>query len=228
MKTKEKDLRKFVELMKCTESYQNLLLEFIRQIIRDKQKAQRVFEAITKDVSFAELIDNTINIYDNIFTHNEIKELISFYKTDTGQKFIANAPHIVKLTLDASIKWARDIVETNKDIITEQIGLPQNDINNYNSNDEYNDEEDEEDNDEEDQDKTSHKFTKIVKDITDIQMAKLGNDRQFEEANKVAEARYKFAQEFSNKMGWDINNLTVEQVLRIRMQEGWINPKSEE
>jgi hypothetical protein len=37
--------------------------------------------------------------------------------------------------------------------------------------------------------------------------------------------RQKFSTEYCKKKGWDINNLTTDQIMEIRDQEEWKNPR---
>lgn len=65
-----------------------------------RQEDQEEFTAyLIKEVK--EMTDNLINehmlkIYDKYFTHEEIKDLIRFYKTPAGKKMITTMPHIQK------------------------------------------------------------------------------------------------------------------------------------
>lgn len=44
----------------------------------------------------------------------------------------------------------------------------------------------------------------------------------------ILEARRIFNTHFCKEKGWDLDNLSIEQVLEIRKQEGWKNPKINE
>lgn len=65
-----------------------------------RQEDQEEFTAyLAKEVK--EMTDNLINehmlnIYDKYFTHQEIKDLIKFYKTPAGKKMITTMPDIQK------------------------------------------------------------------------------------------------------------------------------------
>lgn len=37
--------------------------------------------------------------------------------------------------------------------------------------------------------------------------------------------RDSFIRKYAEEKGWDVNNLTFPQILEIREQEGWINPR---
>lgn len=40
-------------------------------------------------------------------------------------------------------------------------------------------------------------------------------------------ARHRFSQAYAAERGWDIDNITIEQVMEIRSQPGWQNPQGE-
>jgi len=63
--------------------------EFVQRVLT------RVRAEFPKRVNYRELIEKVITeTYDNYFTEAEVKDLIAFYKTSTGQKFIRLVPQI--------------------------------------------------------------------------------------------------------------------------------------
>jgi hypothetical protein len=51
------------------------------------------------------------------------------------------------------------------------------------------------------------------------------DERYAERLERILEARGKFVMLYAKEKQWDIENLTMEQILEIRKQEGWKNPK---
>jgi hypothetical protein len=49
-----------------------------------------------KEISKKMINEDLVALYDKYFTQNEINDLVSFYKTPTGQKFINVSPEIQK------------------------------------------------------------------------------------------------------------------------------------
>ncbi len=45
------------------------------------------------------------------------------------------------------------------------------------------------------------------------------------EAVAMIVRRDSFIRQYAEEKGWDVNNLTFPQILEIRKQEGWKNPK---
>jgi uncharacterized protein len=63
------------------------------------ESAQRILTRlraeIPKRISFGELVEKVaIETYDKYFTEAEVKDLIAFYKTSTGQKFVKILPQL--------------------------------------------------------------------------------------------------------------------------------------
>jgi hypothetical protein len=63
------------------------------------ESAQRILTRlraeIPKRISFGELVEKVgIEIYDKYYTVAEVKDLIAFYKTSTGQKFVKILPQL--------------------------------------------------------------------------------------------------------------------------------------
>jgi hypothetical protein len=46
-----------------------------------------------------------------------------------------------------------------------------------------------------------------------------------EERAEVTEKRQRFVEDYCKKLGWDPKQLSFEQTLEIRQQDGWKNPR---
>jgi uncharacterized protein len=61
--------------------------------------------------------EDMVNMYDKIFTEKEIKDYITFYKTPSGQKFIAATPEIQKETMQIMMsKYMPEMMKAIKDV----------------------------------------------------------------------------------------------------------------
>jgi hypothetical protein len=56
-----------------------------------------------------EMIEIIIPIYDRNFSHKEIKDIIAFYQTPSGQSLIKKQPIITKESLQAGQIWGADL-----------------------------------------------------------------------------------------------------------------------
>ena len=50
-------------------------------------------------------LDSLVPIYDRLFTAGELKELLRFYKTPFGQRFIAISPDLARESIAAGQRW---------------------------------------------------------------------------------------------------------------------------
>ncbi len=69
-------------------------------------------------IGMTALLDSTINIYDKLFTHDDIKQLVAFYRTPLGQKMLVTVPKLMELSMRAGKNWAL----ANGDLIKEKLG----------------------------------------------------------------------------------------------------------
>ncbi len=56
-----------------------------------------------------ELINIIIPIYSKHFTHDEIKELLKFYKTPTGKKVILVMPRVMQENVAMGQRWGTEL-----------------------------------------------------------------------------------------------------------------------
>lgn len=104
---KRADIKKMIYLLnsdKLIDGITNNMLNLLKQQAQTQmkdEKQRKVFEeyseflvAETKILSKKLIDEESVNIYDKYLTHKEVKDLIKFYKTKTGQKFIQVTPEI--------------------------------------------------------------------------------------------------------------------------------------
>ena len=51
-------------------------------------------------------------IYANEFTEQELKDLVTFYKSPLGQKLLANEPRAIQFSMSYMNQWAQAFAET--------------------------------------------------------------------------------------------------------------------
>ena len=71
------------------------------------------------EVDYNELTDLIVPIYEKHFTNDEILQLISFYKSPIGQKYIQELPGIMQESMQAGQQWGYELGER---IISESGG----------------------------------------------------------------------------------------------------------
>lgn len=60
---------------------------------------------------FGEITDEVAVLYAKNFTEPELKEILAFYKTPTGQKLLKTQPNIIGSSMDFARNWANKLSE---------------------------------------------------------------------------------------------------------------------
>ena len=114
--TKSNDIELLIEHMggrtmikQIFDEVENKFTEYVKQ--QDPDIDDHMLLAINEETGKV-LIENIdyfialqIKIYDKYFTHSEIRDLISFYRSDTGRKYVKNMPAITAETIEFTIKF---------------------------------------------------------------------------------------------------------------------------
>jgi hypothetical protein len=109
---KQKDIRK---LLKITGSGE-LGTQVMSQMIGSMKKAMpnvpdKFWGDFMKEVRTEELIDLIVPVYDRNLAQEDIKELIRFYESPTGKKFVSVLPKITQESMVVGEKWGRELAE---------------------------------------------------------------------------------------------------------------------
>ncbi|MDB4969183.1 MAG: hypothetical protein JWN44_4872 [Myxococcales bacterium] len=109
---KQKDIRK---LLKITGSGE-LGTQVMSQMIGSMKKAMpnvpdKFWGDFMKEVRTEELIDLIVPVYDRNLAPDDIKELIHFYESPTGKKFVSVLPKITQESMVVGEKWGRELAE---------------------------------------------------------------------------------------------------------------------
>jgi hypothetical protein len=59
-----------------------------------------------------EIGDGMANVYATEFTEQELKDLVTFYKTPLGQKLLTNEPRAIQFSMSYMNQWAQRFAET--------------------------------------------------------------------------------------------------------------------
>jgi hypothetical protein len=59
-----------------------------------------------------EIGDGMAQIYANEFTEQELKDLVTFYKSPLGQKLLAAEPRAIQFSMSFMNQWAQNFAET--------------------------------------------------------------------------------------------------------------------
>jgi uncharacterized protein len=59
-----------------------------------------------------EIGEGMAQVYANEFTEQELKDLVTFYKSPLGQKLLANEPRAIQFSMSYMNQWAQNFAET--------------------------------------------------------------------------------------------------------------------
>jgi len=93
--TKHESIKELFSLMKTESMFDKLMIPF--QNLQKDSVSKGVTGSLMNSIKpiFKKIMDeDMVGIYDRYYTEQEIKDLIRFYKTKTGQKLINSAPDI--------------------------------------------------------------------------------------------------------------------------------------
>jgi hypothetical protein len=62
-----------------------------------------------------EITDNWARIYANEFTEQDLKDLVTFYKSPLGQKLLATEPRAIQFSMSYMNQWAQVFAQTVND-----------------------------------------------------------------------------------------------------------------
>jgi uncharacterized protein len=107
---KQKDIRK---LLKITGSGE-LGTQVMGQMIGNMKKAMpqvpdKFWADFMKEVHTDELVDLIVPVYDRKLTQGDVTELIHFYESPTGKKFVSVLPKITQESMGVGEKWGREL-----------------------------------------------------------------------------------------------------------------------
>ena len=117
---KSEDIEKLLDLTLTDafiESYINAFMQIFSKAVSagrtDDQKEQiaKISEAVEEVIieEFPELKKQMVPLYDEYFTHEEIKELNKFYQRPLGQKVIKTMPALTQAGMELGQQWGASL-----------------------------------------------------------------------------------------------------------------------
>ena len=123
--------RELIGVMKATDHFKVLLPSIFAAlkpaIVQNRPEVAKHFDAIIPMMTaaanqrvelFAELL---AGVYARNFSADEIHDLIAFYRTPTGQKFIARQPAIAQQSLAAGREFGQELTRDLKQQIIDEL-----------------------------------------------------------------------------------------------------------
>ncbi len=108
--TKEQDIKLLIntmDMVKGAKKGVEMMFEQMSKMGIDNQ----AIKAVTENINYNELVDLYIPIYDKNFTHEDIKELIAFYNTPVGKKYIEKQSVILEEGMKAGQAWGMKLAQ---------------------------------------------------------------------------------------------------------------------
>lgn len=117
-----------IQVMRATDQFK-AVLPIIEQnlkkaIVQDRPEVEKQYDAMmpvfTQKVQdrVGQMTDTIADIYARNFTLKELQDLIAFYQSPTGQKFLEKQPAIVQATMAAGSAFGQSVVND----IQQQMG----------------------------------------------------------------------------------------------------------
>jgi hypothetical protein len=112
---KEADIKRLMETMgsrKMAEQVLDQMMAILRQSTPAVPAA--VWDELRGSFATGELEQLQLRIWDEHFTHDDVKGLIQFYDSPLGRKLIEQQPHILKESMEAGQAWGMRALERMK------------------------------------------------------------------------------------------------------------------
>lgn len=107
---KREKIRELLTLMKTTATMEQTLATMMTSFSQmNPSVPEWRWQALFEDVDYNELIEIIVDIYDRHFTIEDVEGLLAFYRSDLGQKLIANQPVIVEESMQAGMEWGTSL-----------------------------------------------------------------------------------------------------------------------
>jgi hypothetical protein len=105
---KQKDIRELFKLQDSEKLNKSIIEQLVKAASQrgSEQQQAKVLKAIQEELKYSELAELLVPIYDKNFTHDEIKELMGFYKSSVGKKFVSKQQLIMNESSFAIQEWA--------------------------------------------------------------------------------------------------------------------------
>jgi len=70
----------------------------------------KMIDLVGQELSWDKLKDEYVSLYADLFTDGELKDMIAFYQTPSGQAFVNKQPELVKRSMDISQKMLTQVI----------------------------------------------------------------------------------------------------------------------
>jgi hypothetical protein len=107
---KQKDIRKLLELSGSGQIGMQVARQMVESFRTSMPSVPAAFwDDFLKEARGEDLIDLVVPVYDRHLSHDDIKQLIVFYESPTGRKFVSVLPDITRDSMAAGQKWGEQL-----------------------------------------------------------------------------------------------------------------------
>ena len=96
--TKSKDIKKLLVLTGTVQTVKIMISQYSTMIKTSPQYKglpEGFLERMLAEINVEEFVELYIPVYDKYYSHNEIKDIITFYESSTGKKMVQSLPNIL-------------------------------------------------------------------------------------------------------------------------------------
>jgi hypothetical protein len=109
---KQKDIRHLLDVTGSGKLGAQVMTQMMGNMKRSMPNVpERFWNDFMKEVHTGELVDLIVPVYDRNLSHDDVKELIRFYESPTGKKFVSVLPQITQESMVVGEKWGRELAE---------------------------------------------------------------------------------------------------------------------
>ncbi|SFE48441.1 hypothetical protein SAMN05216167_114114 [Spirosoma endophyticum] len=124
---KQEDIRQLMDLMGTTSLMkQTMSLSIEQQKKVNTNLPEEFWKILDKEADYEDLFNQLIPVYDKHYTHDEIKELLAFYKSPLGQKTIKELPTIMQESSAVGRVWGEQLGRRAAEKMKQTQSAPKN------------------------------------------------------------------------------------------------------
>ena len=82
---------------------------------------EKLSEIMSQEMSWAKVKDDYIKVYAEIFTVEELRDIVAFYKTPTGQAFIRKTPKLLEQSMQVAQRHLQNVAPKIQELRKQMI-----------------------------------------------------------------------------------------------------------
>jgi hypothetical protein len=109
---KQQDIRRLLKMTGSAELGTQVLTQMLSNMKKSLPNVPEVFWTdVAKEIHTEELVSLIVPIYDQNLSQDDIRELIKFYSSPTGKKFVSVLPKITEESMAVGQTWGNQLVQ---------------------------------------------------------------------------------------------------------------------